>query len=156
MLYVIGGYTSSYPDFPYSYPYGPTNKPYATNEQYTPFGYGTIPPTVAVGSPENKTYTSKDVSLTFTLNKPAVWMGYTLDGEEPVTISGNTTITWLKSGLHNITVYAKDEFENTGTSETITFSTEDPFPTTLVAIASGASVAIIGIGLLVYFKKRKR
>jgi hypothetical protein len=32
----------------------------------------------------------------------------------------------------------------------------EPFPTMLVAIASAALVAIIGIGLLVYFKKRKR
>jgi nitrous oxidase accessory protein len=31
-----------------------------------------------------------------------------------------------------------------------------PFPTTLVAAASGVSAAIIGIGLLVYFKKPKR
>jgi hypothetical protein len=30
----------------------------------------------------------------------------------------------------------------------------EPFPTTLVITASGASVAIIGVGLLVYYKKR--
>ncbi len=30
-----------------------------------------------------------------------------------------------------------------------------PFPTTLVVVASGASVPVIGFGLLVYFKKRK-
>jgi hypothetical protein len=56
--------------------------------------------------------------------------------------------------LHNITVYAKDEFENTGSSETITFSIEEPFPTAIVATASGASVAVVGVGLLFYFKKR--
>jgi len=32
----------------------------------------------------------------------------------------------------------------------------ESFPTELVATASGVSVAIIGVGLLVYFKKRKR
>ena len=31
----------------------------------------------------------------------------------------------------------------------------EPFPTTLVVAASGAFIAIVGIGLLVYFKKRK-
>jgi hypothetical protein len=31
----------------------------------------------------------------------------------------------------------------------------EPFPTTLVAVVSGASLAIVGAGLLVYFKKRK-
>jgi len=80
-------------------------------------------------------------------------MGYSLDGQDNVTVTGNTTIAGLGSGLHNVTVYAEDAFENEGASETITFNIEDP--TTLVAAASGASVAIIGIGLLVYFKKRK-
>jgi hypothetical protein len=32
----------------------------------------------------------------------------------------------------------------------------EPFPTTLVAVASAVSVAIISVGLLVYFRKRKR
>ncbi len=38
------------------------------------------------------------------------------------------------------------------------FALDDPkpFPTVLVTVASGASVVIIGIGLLVYFKKRKQ
>jgi hypothetical protein len=60
--------------------------------------------------------------------------------------------------LHNVTVYARDEFENTGASEIITFTVEEsgPFPTALVAAASGASTAVIVVGLLVYFKKRKR
>lgn len=33
-------------------------------------------------------------------------------------------------------------------------NTSEPFPTAIVAAASGASVAIIGIGLLIYFRKR--
>jgi parallel beta-helix repeat protein len=39
------------------------------------------------------------------------------------------------------------------TQDESTTSTAEPFPTMLVAVASGASVAIIGIALLVYFKK---
>jgi hypothetical protein len=35
-------------------------------------------------------------------------------------------------------------------------SQSEPFPTTLVAAASGASAAIVGLGVLLYFKKRKR
>lgn len=35
-------------------------------------------------------------------------------------------------------------------------STPEPFPTTLVVATSGASVAVVGLGLLVYFKKRER
>jgi hypothetical protein len=150
ILYAIGGQTEMYPDL------SSTSyiTPYATNEQYTPFGFGSVPPKVSIVSPENKNYTSSNVSLTFTLNKPASWMGYSLDGQETVPVTGNITLSGLPIGQHNITVYAKDEFENTGTSETITFNIEESFPTVLVATASAASIAIIGVGLLVYFKRR--
>jgi len=57
--------------------------------------------------------------------------------------------------LHNVTVYAKDAFENMGASETIYFSVEVPFPIILV-VASIASVAIIGAGLVLYFAKIKK
>jgi len=42
-----------------------------------------------------------------------------------------------------------------GSSDTICFSVADSFPTALV-VAPIASVAVVGVGLLVYFKKRKR
>jgi N-acetylneuraminic acid mutarotase len=126
------------------------------NEQYTPVGYGTVPPKVSVASPENVNYTSSEVALNFTVNRQVEWMGYSLDGQETVTTTGNTTITGLSNGLHNVTVYAKDEFENTGVSETISFSVDVPFPTAPVAAASVAIIAVVGVGLLVYFKKRKR
>jgi hypothetical protein len=154
MLYAIGGYTSYYPDSLYSLPYGPSNTPHATNEQYTPIGYGTVPPVVQVVSPASQTYNGSSVSLVFTVNKPVNWTGYSLDGQDNVTITGNTTISGLTNGLHNITVYAKDTFENMGASETVYFSVEVPFPTTLV-IASIVSVAVVGVGLLVYFKKKR-
>jgi len=129
--------------------------PSAANEQYTPFGYGTVPPVVAVVSPENKTYNSSSVPLTFAVNKPTQWVGYSLDGRDNVTVTGNTTVTGLQNGLHNLTVYANDTLGNMGASETISFSVEVPFPTTLVVTASGASVAVIGAVLAIYFKKRK-
>jgi hypothetical protein len=118
----------------------------------------TTPPEMSFLSPLNQTYYNSSVSLIFTVDKPVNWMGYSLDGKDNVTITGNTTIMGLSAGLHNITVYAKDEFENMGNSETICFSVKlpEPFLTALVTMVSGASVAIIGVGLLVYFKKRKR
>jgi N-acetylneuraminic acid mutarotase len=151
-LYVIGGYTiekgvSSF---------FPSTQPSAVNEEYTPFGYGTVPPAVAVISPENKMYDANNVSLILTVNKPALWMGFSLDGQETVTITSNTTIVGLANGLHNVTVYSNDTFGNAGTSKTIPFTIAqpEPFPTALVAIGV-VSAAVIGIGLLVYFKKRK-
>jgi hypothetical protein len=132
-------------------------KPSAVNEQYTPFGYGTIPPKVAVVSLANQTYNATDVSLVFTVDKPALWMGYSLDGQDNVAVTGNVTLSGLSNGLHSVTVYARDEFDNVGASETITFNVEvlEPFPTTLVAAASVAAVAVVVAGLLVYFRKRK-
>jgi hypothetical protein len=84
-------------------------------------------------------------------------MGYSLDGQETVTITGNTTLTALSNGLHNVTVYAKGTLGNMGASGTISFTVEVPelFPTTLVTTASAASLAIVGLGLLFHFKKHK-
>jgi N-acetylneuraminic acid mutarotase len=150
-LYAIGGHTiekgvsSFFPSTPAS----------AVNEEYTPFGFGTVPPAVAVISPENKKYDANNVSLTFTVNKPALWMGFSLDGQETVTITGNTTIAGLSNGSHNLTVYANDTFGNAGASQTIQFTINqpEPFPTTQVAAAIAATV--FGAGLLFYLKKRK-
>jgi N-acetylneuraminic acid mutarotase len=146
-LYVIGGYTSKSGFFTISS---------AANEVYTPFGYGAVPPLVSVSSPANKMYNTTSVDLVFAVNKPAVWIGYSLDGQDNVNISGNTTITGLSNGLHNITVYAKDEFDNMGDSETIIFNVEvpEPFPTLLVATASG--VSITGVAVCVFYYRKKR
>jgi len=67
---------------------------------------------------------------------------------------GNTTLTELSSGSHTLTIYANDTVGNMGTSSTIDFNIAEPFPTTLAAAASGVAVAVVGAGLLVYFKKR--
>jgi hypothetical protein len=130
---------------------------HSENEQYTPFGFGAVAPKVAIVSPEIGNYTSGNVSLAFTMNKLTLSMRYSLDGQDNATISGNTTITDLKNGIHNVTVYARDEFDNTGASETIIFTVDvpEPFQIAPVATASIATIAAVGVGLLLYFKKRK-
>lgn len=128
----------------------------AVNEQYTPIKFGTIEPIVQIVSPENRTYPSRNVPLVFKVNKPVVWMGYSIDGKRTVTIPGNITLSGPSGGVYNITILAKDEFNNIGTSETIIFSiAAEPFPTTLVLVASVVIVTLVGAGLLIYFKKRK-
>ena len=74
-----------------------------------------------------------------------------------MTINGNTTLTDLPNGYHNITVYATDEAGNTGASETVYFSVEvpEPFPISTIAAVSVAIVAVTGAGLLIYFRRRK-
>ena len=131
----------------------PLTQPF-NSEFYAP----KVPPKIAVLSPVNQAFNESSVPLFFTVDKQAVWMGYSLDGQDNVTITGNTTIAGLSSGLHNVTVFARDEFENMGTSETISFSVAEepePFPTALVSVAFIASAAAVSAALLVYFKKRR-
>ena len=102
---------------------------------------------------------------------PVVYEGLDEDGFS--TVTGSSLLSDLSEGSHNITVYATYNFLEPwnlfySNSKTINFLVELPeptpspesqietFPTTLVAPASVASVAIVGVGLLVYFKKRKR
>ncbi len=123
--------------------------------------FTTTPPKISVQSPLNQTYNDSSVPLTFSVDvlspdKSVNWTGYSLDGQDNVTVTGNATLSGLTNGLHNVTVYAKDTFGNEGASETITFTVAlEPFPTTIV-IASVASAVVVGAGLLVYFKKYRR
>ncbi len=87
----------------------------------------TIPtnePLISVLSPQQKNHVSSDIPLTFEVDRPVSQFKYSLDGQENVTISGNTTLANLSNGLHNITVYAWDLKGNVGASETIPFETE--------------------------------
>jgi N-acetylneuraminic acid mutarotase len=152
VLYAIGGYT------------GWGGSYTGANEQYTPIGYGTVDntappvdgtaPEITVLSPDNKTYDTSSIPLNFTVNEAVSQITYSLDGEENITITGNTTLTGLANGDHNLTIHAKDEAGNVGTSETMYFSVDVPFPTGIV-VASIASMAVISASLLVYFKKRR-
>ena len=111
-------------------------------------------PTVISLSVDNKTYFSSDVPLTLIVNEPVSQVNYSLDGQRNATTVGNTTLTNLPYGEHNVTVYATDLAGHVGASETIYFSVEEPFPTTMV-IAPAALVAGFGVGLVVQFNKRK-
>jgi hypothetical protein len=116
------------------------------------------PPSVSIASPENKTYDTFEVPLNFTVNEAGSQITYSLDGQDNVTAVENITLTGLSYGEHDITVYATDIAGNIGASETITFTVAkepEPFPTAIVAVIV-ASVAVVGAGLLVYFKKRRR
>jgi hypothetical protein len=139
--------------------------PYNVSSYLTTFNIDATSPFVSILYPENDSYESNenrlDVTLNFTVNEPVSQLTYSLDGQTNVTVAGNTTLAGLAYGAHNVTVYAWDTAGNTGVSETVTFTiaekTEpDSFPTAIVATASGTSLAIIGTGLLVYFRKRKR
>jgi len=123
-----------------------------------------LPPNISLLSPLNKTYTVANITeakipLDFTVSENASQVAFSLDGQDYILVAGNTTLTGLSVGSHNVTMYAWDLVGNAGASETVTFvmvAKPESFPTLLVIIASGASVAVVGVGLLVYLKKRKR
>jgi hypothetical protein len=123
------------------------------------FTIDTTPPNVSVASPENKTYNMFDVPLNFTVSEQVSQIAYSLDGQDNVTVAGNTTLTGLSPGEYNVTVYAQDLVGNVGASETVHFNIAEepePFPTLFVAAASVSALVLVGAGLLIYFKKRKR
>jgi hypothetical protein len=123
------------------------------------FNIDSIPPNISILSPEPKAYNTSDVPLDFTVNETVAQITYSLDEQENITATGNMTLTRLSNGAHNVTVYATDEAGNIGASETVTFTVAvpEPFPTTLViASVSVALVAVVFMGLLIYFKKRNR
>jgi hypothetical protein len=123
------------------------------SESTVSFRIDFVPQNVSILMPENSTYAPNEVPLQFFIDEPASWTGYSLDGQDNVTVTGNVTLPELAIGQHTLTLYANDIAGNPAASETITFSVE-PFPTTLV-IASVITVAVVCVGLLVYFKKRK-
>jgi len=149
--------SSNWPMFGTVYYYG-FNK---TGSSSVSFTIDTTPPSVIISSMKDETYSESEILLDFTTSEPVSQTSYVLDGQENVTVAGNVMLAGLSCGVHNVTVYAWDAAGNAGTSETVFFTiTEpeqecDPFPTTLV-IASLITVAVVSVGLLVYFKKRER
>jgi Kelch motif len=163
-IYVIGGRVETGSDY-----LSDSYIEYAANEQYTPFGYGspdasyvleTTPPKVKTLSPAAaQTYNQTNVTSTFTVDKKANWRGYSLDGEENITVTGNFTLTDLPNGLHNLTVYANDTYGNMGVSETISFTVAVPEPFPVAPVAAGVAmvaVVIVAAGLLLYNRKRHK
>ena len=168
-IYAIGGTISRY-----SNSYGTFPNCTGATEKYVPIGYGHpyddssaafVPkPIVTLLSPENMTYNSSSISLVFTVNKPTSWLGYSLDGQDTVTINGNITFSSLANGFHNVTVYANSSSSSMGKSETRSFAVEvpdeaalpiEPFPWLPVAAVSVAVAVVVVATAIVYMKKRR-
>jgi len=77
-------------------------------------------------SPQNITYTIGDVPLSFSIDRPPAWTGYSLDGQENLSISGDTTITGLAEGPHRVVIYANDTLGTMGASEPVHFTVSFP------------------------------
>lgn len=111
------------------------------------------PPSITILSPEGRTYNISEIPLTLTINEPVAWIAYNLDGQGNNTISGNTTLSFPSRGSHSLIVYAQDNAENMGASQTVSFTiiaeTSEPLPIwVVVAIAAVAVVATVGLAHL--------
>ncbi|MGW8289149.1 MAG: Kelch repeat-containing protein, partial [Candidatus Bathyarchaeia archaeon] len=93
-------------------------------EQYIPIGYGTVPPDLQILSPENKTYSSNNLTLVLSVNRPTNWMGYSLDDQQNITITGDTELNDLSEGEHSVIVYVNDTFGNMASSGKVSFSVD--------------------------------
>lgn len=115
-------------------------------------------PEISKLSVENKIYAESDIPLHFIVNENTSQLEYSLDGNSNITIAGNMTLIGLSTGQHNVTLYARGVAGNTGASETVAFTIAgetELFSTVLVAVAL-VSMAVVGVGLAVYIKKRER
>lgn len=149
-LYVGGSVPGSNDLYRYQYQF------YMGSQFPINFTVDTSSPRISVFSIQNKTYVTTDVPLKFTVDEPPSWMSYSLNGQDNVTITGNTTLTDLPEGEHDVTVYATDLAGNNGTAETRYFNIDvpEPFPTAPV-VAGVTSAVVVCIGVLIYFKKRR-
>jgi N-acetylneuraminic acid mutarotase len=116
------------------------------------FSVDMIPPNIVIIIPQNQSYSSTDIQLTFEVNKTLTWLAYSLDGQQNVTIIGNVTLPALSNGSHRLTVYATDKVGNT-CSKTVYFSIA-PFPTVTVVGVAATITIVLAAGYLL-FERRK-
>jgi len=86
------------------------------------------PPIISILSPENRTYSTTSIPLSFTISETTSWIGYSLDGQANATITGNITLSDLFDGLHYVIVYANDTIGNMGMSNTVYFTIDTTPP----------------------------
>jgi len=151
---LIGYYTRIYDE--YVFPIGKLYHDVFTGETSSWSNTQTLTLTqISILSPKAERYTVSYVLISFILDNPTLEIKYSLDNQENVTITGNTTLTGLSNGLHNLTVYAMDEAWGVGTSETIIFNVEAPETFPIIPVAAGIIIAVVFFGLLLLRRHRK-
>ena len=123
-----------------------------------------LPELVVLSLKQHETYTTGDLPLDFAVSTPVSWVGYSLDGQDNVTVKGNVTLAGLSDGEHNVTVYARDDARNFGASEIVTFTVTQTSSTKQLIVANTvapstaiiASAAAVSFGLVAYLLRRKK
>ena len=116
------------------------------------FSVDTLPPTIEILLPQNQSYDSTDIQLTFSVNENVSSLAYSLDGQEKQEIAGNVTLPALTNGPHSIMLFATDELGNSA-EKSVSFNIS-PFPIlSLVAVIAIITI-VLAAGYL--FIKRKK
>ena len=111
---------------------------------------------VYITSPENTTYNVNSVTLTYTVSETDSVIGYSLDGQANIIISGSTTLSDLTEGSHKLTVFAKDT-EGNESFYTVYFTISEEAETLPITwIAAIVVVAVVGVALLYFLKIKKK
>jgi parallel beta-helix repeat protein len=137
------------------------NYPLMSPFDFNLYLFRTTKPEIQLLFSENRTFSSNNVTLSFTVDKATSWIGYSLDGLPNATVSSNFTITNLTNGQHDIAIYANDTFGNMGV-QTANFNVElaTPANSSIVAqtfpiIATVGILVAIAVSLLLFRKHRK-
>jgi len=101
--------------------------------------YEITPPAINVLSPQNQTYSGRNIPLTYYVYdySPTSWTGYSLNGQSNMTLNGNTTLN-LSKGSYSIVVYSNDTYGNMGSSGTIYFTVQGGCVTIRVQYLDGS------------------
>ena len=135
---------------------------YMNNNCTVYFTIDTTPPIVSILSLQNIAYNTTEIPLIFEVNETTSKISYCLDKASNITITGNSTLTELSVGAHNVTVYAWDPAGNIGASQTINFTVTkqekqpqppEPFATAIILVI--ILIVISSMSLLFYFGRQK-
>jgi len=122
---------------------------------------------ISLSSSLSQTYQEANVTLGFGVNRPSEWLGYSLDGQENVTVweniyqnwdkvmppeAGNLTLTGLVNGVHTVTVYANDTYGNMD-SQTVAFAVDADF--WVFPVVLGVLVVVVVAAVLLFYRRRK-
>ncbi|WP_135604002.1 PGF-pre-PGF domain-containing protein [Methanococcoides sp. NM1] len=109
------------------------------------FSIDTIAPTVTIELPQNTAYATNTVKLNVSANEDVtIWM-YKVNGTDNHTFTPNTTLS-LPDGDHNVTVFAKDNVGNVGSSM-VNFSIDTTAPRVTIELPQNTTYATKTVNL---------
>lgn len=86
-------------------------------------------PEITITSPQNSSqHSTQTLWVNITLSEIPSWVGYSLDGDPFVPVSGNFLLEDLSEGTHSIVLYALDTLGNIGSSSAHLFTIDTTSP----------------------------